>query len=43
MRGIATSVPFSVATGEVPFSPRTRTLSLLAWNSLQFEVLVTSR
>jgi len=41
--GIAQSVPFNVASGAVLPSLRMRIFRRRAWNSVVFEVLVTSR
>jgi hypothetical protein len=41
--GLATSVPFRVATGPVPSANLARMLSRRAWKSVQLEVEVTSR
>ena len=43
MRGIATNVPLSVATALVPSASLKRIFKRRAWNSVQLEVLVTSR
>ena len=43
MRATAHNVPFSVATGSVPRSPRVRMFSRRDWNVVQLEVDVSSR
>jgi hypothetical protein len=43
IRGIAHKVPFSVASGRVVSLSRMRILRRRAWNSVVFEVEVTSR
>ena len=43
MRVTAHSVPFKVAIGSTPFSPRERIFNLRAWKVVQFDVEVTSR